>query len=96
VVLAEHPLATEKGQLIKNSYHSRDYSKPLDTIPRALLDKLASTERAQASLEHIRCLKGRYQRDQFQAIEKAVKGLEDSSVNDEHRKAVSGETSRMI
>lgn len=78
-LIAEHPLSTEKGRLIRNNNHVRDYSQSLNNIQQALCEKLASTERAQTFLEHIRILKGRYVRDQFQAIEKAIEGLEDKS-----------------
>lgn len=73
VVLAEHPLSLEKGRLIRNSNHGRDYRQSLDNSQQALLKSLGDTSRAQTFLMHIRQLKGRYVRDQFQAIDQAVR-----------------------
>ena len=80
VVLAEHPVSAEKGRLIRNSNHIRDYSQPLDNMQQALLEILGNTERAQMFLMHIRQLKGRYVRDQFQLIEKAYEEHQDPAV----------------
>jgi len=82
VVLAEHPLSSEKGRLIRNSNHGRDYHQSLDNSQQALLKLLGYSSRAQTFLMHIRQLRGRYVRDQFQVIEQAVSDCQDPMVTE--------------
>lgn len=72
IVLAEHPLSQEKGRLIKNANHGRDYSQTLDAMEKNLFEKLQSLEEANIFIQRIRQFKGRYVRDQFQLIERTV------------------------
>lgn len=72
VLLAEHPVSLEKGRLVRNNNHGRDYSDTLDTLQKNLLQKMQSGEAA-FFLQQIRQLKGRYVRDQFQLIDRLLK-----------------------
>lgn len=71
VLLAEHPVSLEKGRLVRNNNHGRDYSDTLDTLQQNLLKKMQSDEAA-LFLQQIRQLKGRYVRDQFQLVERLL------------------------
>ena len=72
VLLAEHPVSLEKGRLVRNNNHGRDYSDTLDTLQKNLLQKMQSGEAA-FFLQQIRQLKGRYVRDQFHLIDRLLK-----------------------
>ena len=72
VLLAEHPVSLEKGRLVRNSNHGRNYSDTLDTLQRKLLEQMQSLDEAGLFLLQIRQLKGRYVRDQFQLIERLL------------------------
>ena len=79
IVLAEHPLSSEKGRLIKNSNHGRNYSETLDAMEKKLLDKLQGLDEAKIFVQRIRQFKGRYVRDQFQLIERTVTEFNESA-----------------
>lgn len=68
VVLAEHAVSREKGRLIKNPNHGRDYSVPLADMENKLLGKMETSDEAGMFLQRIRQFKARYVRDQFQLI----------------------------
>lgn len=72
VLLAEHPVSLEKGRLVRNNNHGRDYSGTLDTLQRKLLEQMQSLDEADLFLRQIRQLKGRYVRDQFQLVERLL------------------------
>jgi len=72
VLLAEHPVSNEKGKLVRNKNHGRDYSGPLDAIQKQLFEKMLSLPEAQIYLQQVRRLKSRYARDQFGLIERTV------------------------
>lgn len=72
VFLTEHPLSDEKGKLVRNSNHYRNYSEPVDEMQSKLFEKMLSLQEAQAFLTQVRCLKSRYARDQFTLIEKTI------------------------
>ena len=71
-VLAEHPVTRNKGRLVKNTNHSRDYGDTLDHIKKKLLETMGFSVEAELFLQRIRQLKGRYVRDQFQLVERTV------------------------
>jgi transposase len=73
VLLAEHPVSLERGRLVRNNNHARDYSDTLDVIQKRLLEHMQDLEGAELFLQHIRQLKGRYVRDQFKLIERLLK-----------------------
>lgn len=75
VLLVEHPVSKEKGRLVRNSNHGRDYSATLDTLQQKLFEQMQCLDEAGVFLRHIRQLKGRYVRDQFQLIEQLIKGV---------------------
>ncbi len=52
VVIAEHPLSKEKGRLIKQINHGRDYSESLDAMEQKLLDKLQGLDEARFFIQH--------------------------------------------
>lgn len=81
VVLAEHPISKEKGRLIKNTNHNRNYLDALDHIEQRLLEKMQSSDEAQLFLERIRQLKGRYVRDQFQLLENTITEFDERTWN---------------
>ena len=72
VVIAEHPLSKEKGRFIKQTNHGRNYSESLDAMEKKLLNTLQGLDEARIFIQHVRQLKGRYVRDQFQLIESTV------------------------
>ena len=76
VQIAIHPLFRGKGQLIKNTHHSRDRSKGIpaymDTIKSAFDDQ----EKIQLFLEEIYKRYPRYIRDQLQVVQRAIKSFE--------------------
>lgn len=72
VLLAEHPLSQEKGRLITNHNHQRDYTGTLDAMERKLQERMQSLEQADLFLQRIRQLKGRYIRDQFQLVDQTL------------------------
>lgn len=72
VLLAEHPVSPEKGRLIRNNNHGRNYTDSLDTLQQNLMQKMQSLDAASLFLQQIRILKGRYVRDQFQLMERTL------------------------
>ena len=77
VLLAEHPISREKGRLVRNRNHGRDYSDTLDSLQQKLLKQMQCLDEAHLFLQHIRQLKGRYIRDQFQLVGRLIKEYPD-------------------
>lgn len=77
-VIAEHPLCTGKGKLIKNNNHGRDREHGITELLTALSQKLGGM--CDPFLEEIRNRKPRYVRDQF--------GLLDTLINTHGMSAV--------
>ena len=72
IMIAEHPLSQEKGRLIKQTNHGRDYSESLDAMETKLFATLRGVDEARIFIQRVRQFKGRYVRDQFQLIERTV------------------------
>ncbi len=79
--LARHALSHEKGKLIKNNNHGRDYSKGIDKYIETVSVLFSNPSRARILLEAIRAEKPRYTRDQLQSIQQNIKNV-DKSVTD--------------
>ena len=65
-VICEHAISTGRGQLIKNTSHSRDKESSIDTLEQSL--NIALDNKAINFLKEIRHQKSRYSRDQFGLI----------------------------
>lgn len=72
-VLAIHPISSGKGQLIKNTNHSRDRSKGIHEYMETVKESFDNKEKIHLFLEKIQERYPRYMRDQLQMIQKAVK-----------------------
>lgn len=77
--LARHTLSQEKGKLIKNNNHSRDRSKGIDKYIETVSALFNNPVGAKEWLEIIRQEKPRYIRDQLQAIQKSIDGVDVSA-----------------
>lgn len=65
-VIWEHPISAGRGQLIKNTNHSRDRAGTIDALENSLNEALDHC--VEDFLKEIRCQKPRYSRDQFGLI----------------------------
>ena len=72
VVIAEHKISKNKGELVQNNNHKRDTTEKLDSIQGVLLDLLGNSEEADVFLRQVRCLKARYARDQFDLAKEVI------------------------
>ncbi|WP_058951190.1 IS21 family transposase [Oceanobacillus picturae] len=70
--IAIHPLCQGKGQLIKNTHHSRDRSKGIQAYMETIKKSFKDQEKAQLFLKEIHKRYPRYIRDQLQIVQKAV------------------------
>jgi transposase len=71
-VVAEHPICPSKGKLIKNKNHGRDWEHGINELLTALSNQLDGL--CDEFLKEIRLRKRRYVRDQFDLMEKLIKG----------------------
>lgn len=69
-VIAEHPICSGKGKLIKNNNHGRNRQQGIDELLTALSKELNGL--CDEFLQEIRRRKGRYVRDQFGLIAKLI------------------------
>ncbi len=77
-VIAEHPLCTGKGKLIKNNNHGRDREHGINELLTALSQKLGGL--CDMFLEEIRQRKPRYIRDQFGLLDTLINAYGMSAV----------------
>lgn len=75
-LIATHPVAIGKGELVRNSDHSRDKSKSYHESTQEVLQLLGGDEKGQLFLDLLRKAKPRYYHDNLQAI---IKGTRDIS-----------------
>ncbi|TWI56107.1 transposase [Halalkalibacter nanhaiisediminis] len=75
-LLATHPLSRRKGQLIKNSDHSRDKSKGIQAYMETIKASFDDQKKIQIFLEEVEKRYPRYMRDQLQILSRAVKNFE--------------------
>lgn len=71
--IAVHPLSHGKGQLIKNTHHSRERSKGIKEYMETVKEPFESSEQIQLFLEEIHERYPRYIRDQLQIFQRAVR-----------------------
>lgn len=76
VCIATHPLSTGKGQLIKNSDHTRDKSKGITAYMDTVRESFENKEQADVFLQEIYNRYPRYIRDQLQIIQRTLRDYE--------------------
>lgn len=69
-VIAEHPIASGKGRLVKNSNHCRNREQGIDELFSVLSKRLGGL--CDKFLQEIRQRKSRYVRDQYGLIDKLI------------------------
>lgn len=74
--LAIHPLSKGKGQLIKNTNHSRDRSKGIEAYMNTVKGSFEDQEKIQRFLDEISQRYPRYIRDQLQILQKTIKDFQ--------------------
>ena len=80
VLIAKHYISLEKGKLIQNTNHLRDYSQKIHKLIDDMTTKLGEFNRP--FLLEIKRLKPRYVRDQLQVIKDLIKQYGLSQVQD--------------
>jgi hypothetical protein len=88
--LCRHQLADSKGNKIINTDHKRDKSQKLKDLTRDVTSMFANPVLATQYFNLIRQIKGRYLRDQVQAIKEAITGRSKDLVNTVLEKCVAG------
>jgi transposase len=88
VFLCKHPIAQNKGNKVINTDHKRDKSLKLKELLANTADKFLHPGLALEYFEMIRKQKGRYLRDQVEAICKAIDGKNKQLVADVLQKCV--------
>ncbi len=76
VPIATHSLCIGKGQLIKNTHHSRDRSKGIPAYMETIAIAFNDQEKIQLFLGEIYNRYPRYIRDQLQVVQRTVKSFE--------------------
>ena len=71
--IAEHTISKQKGALIQNNNHLRQYEHKIEELYQKTLMLLGSTSKTVTLLQVIRKEKSRYVRDQYQLIQDLVK-----------------------
>ena len=79
--LCKHPVAQSKGNKIINTDHKRDKSRKLKDLVTDITALFTNPLMAAQYFELIRQVKGRYLRDQVQAIRDAIQGRNKELVN---------------
>ena len=79
--LCKHPVAQSKGNKVINTDHKRDKTKKLKVLVADIAALFTNPSLATQYFELIRHVKGRYLRDQVQAIREAIKGRNEALVN---------------
>lgn len=79
--LCKHPVAQSKGNKVINTDHKRDKSKKLKDLVADIAALFSNPPLAAQYFELIRQVRGRYLRDQVQAIREAIKGRNEELVN---------------
>jgi transposase len=77
-LIATHPINIGKGELVRNSDHSRDKSKSYHESSQQVLQLLGGDEKGQLFLDLLRKDKPRYYHDNLKAI---IKGTKDISTD---------------
>jgi len=78
--ITRHTLCHEKGKLIKNNNHGRDWSKGIPQYLEKVTELLGNTTEARDFLEKIYELKPRYIRDQLQLISSKLKEVDTKTI----------------
>ncbi len=79
--LARHKIPLGRGQLLKNSNHTRDRTKSIANLIKEVISMFPDSQAAFVFFENIRTDKPRYIRDQLLVIKKAVKGHNPDVIN---------------
>lgn len=72
ILLAEYPLAKERGSLVQNTNFKRDFSQSLNELQKQLVLTMEESAEADLFVSQIRRLKPRYARDQMALIARVV------------------------
>jgi len=78
--LAEHKIFKTKGNLSKNSDHSRKKNDNIDKLIEKIVSLFPDSDKANKFLNRIRKEKPRYIRDQLQVIDKALENKEPETI----------------
>jgi transposase len=79
--ICSHPIAEEKGKVVINTDHKRDKSAKISELIKQTAALFEDTSLATEYFELLRKDKGRYIRDQLQAISQAISAEEKNHVN---------------
>jgi len=79
--LARHKIPSGKGQLLKNSNHTRDRTKNIAALTEEIVSMFPDRLAVSTFLEDIRADKPRYIRDQLLVVKEAIKGHGPSTIN---------------
>lgn len=71
-ILARHPMCHGKGELIKNTQHTRDRSKGIQAYKETIIRQFKDQERALKFVNEVAQRYPRYVRDQLQVIQNAI------------------------
>jgi hypothetical protein len=88
--LCKHPIWESKGNKVINTDHKRDKSRKLKDLILDVATLFSNPVLATEYFELIREVKGRYLRDQVQAIREAIEGCSKERVNNILEKCVQG------
>ncbi|MDO9592433.1 MAG: IS21 family transposase [Erysipelotrichaceae bacterium] len=72
ILLAEYPLAKERGSLVQNTNFKRDFSQTMNELQSKLIQSMDASDEADLFVTQIRRLKPRYARDQMALIAAVV------------------------
>lgn len=79
--IARHQLCHEKGKLIKDSNHKRDWSKGIEGYIEKISRLLGGTSDATQFLNQIHRIRRRYIRDQLQLIDQSVSNADKQTID---------------
>lgn len=89
-VIAIHALVVGRGNLIKNTHHSRNLENAITPYIEFTIKALGSSEKARQFVEYIKKIKPRYTRDQLQIINCSIQDVDMDVVNNAVLTCVAG------
>ena len=72
-ILAEHPISSEKGKLIKNRTHTRDRSRGIEELKKSVISSFENEVNASDYVNEICQIYTRYRRDQLLILQNIIK-----------------------